>query len=158
MSSCTAVIAVLPDLLVGGHFTMDRSAVGEPARHVVAAAQKMKDLIGDQLITRLLIVGHNDNHNPQNIRDQLGCGVGGAHEDAEVEAYDIARKKVDNLVVIATFVGPGLRPTIQFKRQDKVTEARLGGPPANREEMSVYDADINVSFTLHTLRKHFVTM
>ena len=157
MSTCTAVVAVTNNTLIGGHFTADAAALGAPAAHTTRNVAKMQNLLGANPINRLLIVGFNNNHNPQNIRDALGCGVGGAHAGAIVEAYDIARKEIGELTLVFTFVNAGVRPLVEFKRQTKVTTQQRGQAPADQLGYG-RDGVVKITSTQHFLRKHFVNV
>lgn len=156
MSSCAAVIAVLDTDLVGGHFTADLAPGDTPPRHVLDNIGRMQEMIGAAPIRRLLIVGFNQNHQPAQICAALGCGRD-ARGETVVEAYDLARKKPSEMTVFATFIDAHSRPIIEFKRQSSVTEARHR-PAATLEEARVYPADLEVKYTLHTLRKHFTNL
>jgi len=158
MSTCTAVVAVSNNTLIGGHFTADFAAPGAPpAAHTTSKMTKMLNLIGGNPIDQLLIIGFNNNHNPQNIKNGLGCGVGGANAGAVVEAYDIARKDLAELTLVFTFVAGTVRPNVEFKRQSKVTTQMRNQVPTDQLGYG-RDGVVKITSTQHFLRKHFVAI
>ncbi len=158
MSTCTAVVIVSNNDLIGGHFTADPAPAGTAAAgHTNSKMTKMLNLLGGNPINQLLIVGFNNNHNPQNIKDGLGCGVGGANAGAIVEAYDIARKDVMELTLVFTFVAANVRPDVEFKRQSKVVTQMRNQVPADQLGFG-RDGVVKITSTQHFLRRHFVQL
>ena len=161
VSTCSAVVAVLPNTLVGGHFTADTAPnLQQAAAHTQANAARMQELIGEQPIGRLLIVGYNANHNPDNVRRLLGCAAGGRHPNATVEAYDIARKGIVEVMLVFTHAGAQQRPRVEFKRQSKsaaTMRAQRFGPDGDKLGFG-REGSVTITSTQHFLRRHFVQL
>lgn len=155
MSTCIAVVAVLHDRLAGGHFTVHGSytPVGQIPRSTQMNFANMGELINNDPVQMLFIVGFTQNHDPNVIRNGLNCGNG---TGIPVLAYDIARKDVDELMLIFTHAGGGNRPAIEFKRSSKATSQMNPQQPLDRVHfgrMGTVTADHR-----HLLRRHFTQL
>lgn len=150
ISSCSAVVACLTNTLVGAHFTQDIWAGPDPKRFTRNLLDGLSAKIAGRQIDRLLIVGFNQGHNPPKIAADLNV------PNHLWEAYDIARKGVDELTLIFTHQGAGVRARVDFKRESKVTSAPYSNP--NWTIADIRKGELGTASTgkLHTLRKHFV--
>ena len=151
-SSCTGVVAVLPNTLVGAHFTMDIWAGDQPAKHTQKTLDRLVAKINDRQIDRLVIVGFNQNHNPRKLANALGVAP------AACDAYDIGRKNIAELTVIVTFIGQGVRPQVDYKRQSKVDYKEYPRQINSMEDLRQGAPGDATTGKLHSLRKHFVAL
>jgi hypothetical protein len=141
MSSCAAIICVLPGGLVGIHKTQ-----GDQPKHTRLYAHA-QGLIAGAAISDLYIIAFLAGHNVTTIKTAFGC--------AAAWTYDLARKNVSTANGVCTFAGfqAGLDPLISYKRSTKV----VLGPrivPRGTNLLQAVPQDIATQHT-HLLKKHF---
>ena len=162
MSSCTAVVCVLDNLLIGAHFTMDRSGNDQATTHLCG---RISQAIGGNAVHRLLIVGWNSKHNPVAIKNHINCNP------TKSAAYDISGhgygffKSVDYTVFLNfSFVSADAMPTIWLKRDSKVSKQDDGNQwQANwlqqpSGQRGGYNSSITTQNTHSILRRHFTQL
>lgn len=161
VSTCVAVVVVLPDELVGWHVTM-RTLASIDKGMAAQGAAKFRDYASTATSSdRLLIVGHVTHHDPLALRDWVRRQLAA---DLPTQSFDITRhRKAEPNVAYHIFFEHDGRdtPRITFKKSGKVTENNLtsgesstpnGGLPVHNRS-----ADFTVS-RWHTLRRHFVNV
>ncbi|OQP73880.1 hypothetical protein IA54_012760 [Xanthomonas phaseoli pv. syngonii LMG 9055] len=159
ISSCVAVVVVLPNELVGWHVTM--STLASVDRSLAAqGAAKFRDYARTATSSdRLLIVGHVTHHDPVALRDWVREYLA---VDLPTQSFDITRhhKAEPNVAYHLFFEHDGRNiPQITFKKSTKVRESNLtsGEGSASHGGLPVHNrsADFTVS-RWHRLRRHFV--
>ncbi|WP_127166267.1 hypothetical protein [Xanthomonas euvesicatoria] len=158
VSSCVAVVVVLPDELVGWHVTvktLDSIDKGMAAQ----GAAKFLDYARSGTPRRLLIVGHVTHHDPTALRNWVRAQLA---VDLPTQSFDITRhRKAETNVGYHLFFehnGHDI-PQITFKNSTKVGVSNVtngeSGVPNGGLPVHNRSADFTVS-RWHRLRRHFV--
>ena len=87
-------------------------------------------------------------------------GVLKRHPNATVEAYDIARKGIVEVMLVFTHAGAQQRPRVEFKRQSKsaaTMRAQRFGPDGDKLGFG-REGSVTITSTQHFLRRHFVQL
>jgi len=150
ISSCAAVIATVGATLVGAHFTTDLWAGQTPEKYTAKLLDKLVARIANRPIGRLAIIGFNQGHNPAKIRAHLNVQVG------DCDAYDVARKDIQDMLVLALYQSATARARIEIKRTSKV--AVVIDPSFVVTTANLFDGKPGAATLSNTrvLRKHFV--
>ncbi|MCW2039242.1 hypothetical protein VDF90_07630 [Xanthomonas campestris pv. raphani] len=161
VSSCVAVVVVLPDELVGWHVTLSTLASVDRSFAAQGAA-KFRDYASTATSSdRLLIVGHVTHHDPVALRNWVQAQLA---VDLPTQSFDITRhRKAESNVAYHLFFehnGHDI-PQITFKNSTKVGVSNLtrGESGASNGGLPVHNrsADFTVS-RWHRLRRHFVNV
>ncbi len=135
MTSCSAVICVLPGTLIGVHKTM-----GWTARHNTLFG-RAQAAIGARVVSRVYIAGWNvpAQHNPAQIRAALGLPLATriytsnythGHRRNGNPRYNpgLFRDYVHSICTFASFRAANTAPRVGIKRDTKVASGGFVGP------------------------------
>lgn len=162
MSTCTAVVCVLDDRLVGGHFTRD--SVGDRAETQTLCG-RIVNAVGGARVNRLVVVGWNKNHNPTAIKNALGLGAS-VNEAFDVDgtSYGWGRLLDYAMFLYFRFVSAREAPVAWFKRDTKVSleddkdQWETNWVKKLPGQRSGYASDITTQNVHAVLRRHYVNL